>query len=149
MFNELQRQIPEGEPDLKIGPLSLWISGYTYINQTDQGHMAYLKTPTLLDTENIIVFSGMSETPVFCIKDFLENLALMYGAISVEQVVEFASNDSEFSVKLTNNNLGQIKVDITYYAWHQSGSLQFESRIDQSYLPRIISDLKKILAKFD
>jgi hypothetical protein len=146
MFIEIQNRIPESEPDLKIGPLSLWISGYTTVNQKEQGDWAYLQTPTLLNTGNIAIFSYMSDTPIFGFKAFLNGLILMYDTISKSQIVEFASDNSEFHLKLTND-LGQIKIDITYYAWAHNGSLEFEDRIDQSYLPKIIKDLKKILGK--
>jgi hypothetical protein len=144
MFIEIKNRIPEDEPDLKIGPLSLWISGYTTVNQKEQGDWAYLQTPALLNMENIAIFSEGSDTPIFGFKAFLNGLIVMYDTISKNQIVEFASDNSEFHLKLTND-LGQIKIDITYYAWAHKGSLEFEDRIDQSYLPKIIMDLKKIL----
>ncbi len=57
MLHELQNSVSSGEPDLQIGSLFFWISGYTNINQIDQGDMAYLKNPTLLKTKNVIIFS--------------------------------------------------------------------------------------------
>ncbi|MDP9077883.1 MAG: hypothetical protein M3O71_10700 [Bacteroidota bacterium] len=147
MFKKLQNQIPNTEPDLQIGPLSLWVSGYTYINQAGQGDLAYLKTPILLETENVAVFSGMSETPVFCIREVLNGLVTMYETISIKQIVKFESNDSEFSLEL-KNDFGQIKLFIEYNSWVHSGSLEFEDKIDQSYLPKIIRDLEKIIERF-
>ncbi len=147
MFIEIQNRIPESEPDLKIGPLSLWISGYTTVDQKEQGDWTYLQTPTLLNAGNIAIFSGMSDTPLFDLRKFLKDLIGMYEKINIDQTVELASCESEFHLKLTNN-LGQIKIDIKYFSWSQNGSLEFEDRIDQSYLPKIIMDLKKILEKF-
>lgn len=89
----------------------------------------------------------MSDTPLFDLKKFLKDLIGMYEKINIEQTVELASYESEFHLKLINN-LGQIKIDIKYSSWLQNGSLEFEDRIDQSYLPKIIRDLKKILEKF-
>ena len=147
MFDDFRNRIPTDEPDLKIGRLLLWVSGYAYVNQKSQGDFAYLRTPTLLVADNIIVFSELSDTPIFGFKKFLEELLSMYENISVKQIIEFSSDNSEFSLKLTNNDLGQIRSDIRYYSWLHDGSLDFEENIDQSYLPKIINDLKRILAK--
>ena len=147
MFEKLQSRIPPGEPDLKIGRLSLWVPGYTWINQVNQGDYAYLKTPTLLEAENIIFFSAGSETPGFTFKKFLTDITVMYDTISIEQVAELASDESEFSLKLTND-LGQIAIDIEYRGWSLDGRFEFKDKIDQSYLPEIIKDLKLIIAKF-
>ena len=147
MFIEIKNRIPEREPDLKIGPLSLWISGYTTVNQKEKGDWAYLQTPVLLNMESIAIFSEGSDTPIFGFKAFLNGLILMYDTISKNQIVEFASDNSEFHLKLTND-LGQIKIEIIYYSLAHNGSLEFEDRIDQSYLPKIIRDLKTILKKF-
>ncbi|MFI5138484.1 MAG: hypothetical protein ACHQIM_11720 [Sphingobacteriales bacterium] len=147
MFIEIKNRIPENKPELKIGPLSLWIAGYTTVDQKENGDFAYLKTPALLDTESVIIFSNRSDTPLFCFKAFLNDLMVMYDTISKDQTVKFASDGSEFHLRLTNS-LGRIKIDIHYYAWSHNGSLDFEDRIDQSYLPKIILDLKKIISKF-
>jgi hypothetical protein len=146
MFDVFLNQIPKDEPQLKIGPLLLWVSGYAYINQKGQGDFAYMRTPTLLISDNIIVFSEKSDTPIFGFKQLLKDLLTMYENITVKQVVEFASDNSEFSLTLTND-LGQIRIDIKYYSWLHNGTLEFGDNIDQSYLPKIISDLKLILAK--
>jgi len=149
MFSKLQHCIPDREPDLMIGPLLLWVTGYTAINQIGQGDWAYLKTPTLLDTKNVIVFSENSETPVFVFREFLKGVNEMYETISNEQMVELASSDSQFSLKLENNNSGGIAISIEYNSWSsQNGSLELDDVIDQSYLPKIILDLKKIIEKF-
>jgi len=147
MFKNLQNQIPNIEPALQIGPLLLWVSGYTFINQIGQGDLAYLQTPILLDTENMAIFSGMSQTPVFCIRKLLNELVIMYETIGNKQLVKFESGDSEFSLEL-ENNFGQIGLTIKYYSWLHSGSLEFEDEIDQSYLPKIIRDLGKIIERF-
>ena len=145
MFNKLIHQLPEREPDLKIGPFQLWVSGYSY-NQKGQGDFAYLSTPSLLISEDVIVFSAKSDTSVFTFKQFLNDLLDLYTNISITREVEFASDGSEFRVGLTND-LGQISIDIKYYSWSHAGRLEFGERIDQSYLPKIINDLKLILAK--
>jgi hypothetical protein len=72
MFKELTNKIPTSEPDLQIGPLCLWVTGYTDPNQAGQGTLAYLQTPSLLDSENIVVFSNSSQTPLFQIEAFLK-----------------------------------------------------------------------------
>jgi hypothetical protein len=112
-----------------------------------QGDMAYLKTPTLLDMENVIIFSKGSETPLFIFKEFLNGLSTMYETISNAQVVGLPSIDSEFNVTLKNNS-DQIRIVIKYSGWTNDCSFEFEDNIDQSYLPKIILDLKKIIAKF-
>jgi hypothetical protein len=70
MLNEFLKRIPKGEADLKIGPLLLWVSGYNDISQTNPGDLSYVRSPTLLNNENIIVFSEMSDTPIFDLKTF-------------------------------------------------------------------------------
>jgi hypothetical protein len=79
----------------------------------------------------------------------LKDLHTMYDNIKVEQVVELASCDSEFGLKLTSDGLVQIRIDIVYNTWGSNGNLKFEHKIDQSYLPKIIYDLKIILAKYE
>ena len=89
MFDKLLNRIPKAEPDLKVGSLQLWVSGYAYENQIGQGDFAYLRTPALLITDNAIVFSENSDTPVFDFKKFLSDLSTMYENIKIEHVVEF------------------------------------------------------------
>ncbi|MDB5125283.1 MAG: hypothetical protein JWP94_3412 [Mucilaginibacter sp.] len=147
MFDELVNQIPQREPDLKIGPFQLWVSGYTYINQRGQGDFARLATPSLLVTKDIIVFSSKSDTPIFTFRQFLNDLLNLYENIADKAPVEFASDDSEFSLSLVSNDPGQIKMGIKYNSWSRDWCLEFEEIIDQSYLPKIINDIKIILAK--
>jgi hypothetical protein len=147
MFNKIQHQIPNVDPDLKIGSLYLWITGYTADNQIGQGDMAYLKAPTLLDSENMVIFSPISETPLFSIRKLLNDLVNVYNNIEIQQAFEFEPVDSEFSLSL-KNNFGQILLVIRYNSWSHNTNLEFEERIDQSYLPAIIRDLEKILGRF-
>ncbi|MDP9047843.1 MAG: hypothetical protein M3N14_06885, partial [Bacteroidota bacterium] len=143
----LTHQLPQREPDLKIGPFQLWVSGFNDINQKGQGDFAYLSTPSLLVTKDIIVFSANSDTPVFTFKQFLNDLLKLYENIADKHLVEFASDDSEFRLSLTNNESGQIKISINYNSWSDDRCLEFDEIIDQSYLPKIITDLKIILTK--
>ncbi len=59
-------------------PLAMWVFGYTNEQQKEAGDRAYLNTPTLLDTEEIIVFSPGSDTALFNFRKFLNYLLLMY-----------------------------------------------------------------------
>lgn len=148
MFNELLNRIPKDEPDLKIGSLYLWVSGYNDPSQMNQGDLAYLNTPTLLVTEDVMVYSKSSDTPVFDFKKVLKDIEKMYEDIGESNVVEFSSQESKFGLTLTNNDLGHIKVNIIYNDWTDEGRFEFEETIDQSYLPSIISSLKVIIQKF-
>jgi hypothetical protein len=149
MFNELLNRIPKDEPDLKIGSLFLWVSGYNDPNQMNQGDLAYLNTPTLLVAEDTVVFSKTSDTPVFILKEFLKDIVKMYENISVSHVAEFSSHESEFSLRLTSNDLGHIKINVAYNAWTHDGRFEFEETLDQSYLPSIIASLKTVIQKFE
>jgi hypothetical protein len=148
MLNALLSQIPKEEPDLKIGSLGLWVSGYTAENQMEQGDLAYLTTPTLLVTAEVAIFSSKSDTSLFDFRNFLNDIKKMYANISDRHVVEFSSRESEFSLTLTNNDLGHIIIDINYYAWTHDCQLEFEDVIDQTYLPSIIGSLEVILNRF-
>ena len=145
MFNHIESRIPEGDPHLKIGPLQIWVSGYTSDKQEGMGDLSYCRTPTLLTTENVVIFSQSSDTPIFSFRSFLEQLVAMSDHIGVVKVAELVSWDSEFTLTLTSNELGQIEVIILYKAWQNNGNFEIEAKIDQSYLPPLIKGLEQIL----
>lgn len=148
MFDVILSRIPNDEPDLKIGALSIWVIGYTYINQKGQGDNAYLNTPTLLTTEDMVIFSKQSDTAIFNFKRFLKALLFAYENTTVAHVIEFASDNSQFHIKLTSDGFGKIRVNIKYYQWgHHNGSLDFEEHIDQSYLQKMMNEVRAILTK--
>jgi len=148
MFDAILSRIPNDEPDLKIGALSIWVIGYTYINQKGQGDNTYLNTPTLLITEDMVIFSKRSDTAIFNFKRFLKDLLFAYENVAIAHVFEFASDNSQFHIKLTSGGFGQIRVNIKYYQWgHHNGSLDFEETIDQSYLPKMMNEVRSILTK--
>jgi hypothetical protein len=147
MLDRILKQIPKTDPDLVIGSLTIWVTGFTAEHQRGQGDNAYLSTPTLLVTDNIVALSTMSQTAVFDFRQFLKDLSYMYQNTASNQALEFTPADGEFSLKLTSNDLGHIKITHKFSSRVYKGNLEFEEMIDQSYLPKMIGNVRLILDK--
>jgi hypothetical protein len=146
---KLLEQIPKSEPDIKIGSLSLWISETEVIPQDGISDWVVFNTPTLLNTEDIIVFSSGSDTKLFEFRNLLSGFKEILNKVGSEDiVVDVPFEESEFGLKFICNLQGQIKIEILYRAWRNNGHLGFIDIIDQSYLPPIISKLESILKQY-
>ncbi len=143
MIKDISGRIPAGQPDLKIGSLSVWITGLV---DADEKMLPYLSTPTLFDGENVTVISERSVTPLSYIEAFLKGVVGMHERAG--RVAELPGFDSEFGINLTLNDLGHIELTINYYSWAHEGGLEMREMIDQSYLPEIIMSLRKIIDRF-
>ena len=148
-FKELEELIPQTEPDMQIGPVSLWVNEVVVDNETPD--WIVVRTPFLLQGSKVVAFSPNSETKMFEFRNLWRELKNMYEKVGSEEItVDAPFEESEFGLKLTSNLQGQIEMDILYRSWAHAGygRLEFKEKIDQSYLPPIISKLESILQKY-
>ncbi len=145
-FSDIEDEIPEGNPSIQIGPLSIWISGFTV---NDQAYAySVLNAPFLLKIRQVVVFSPESEIFAYELKNLKEGFVDMHKNAGTGRSFEVTFMASEFDIKFTSNQLGHIKTEIKYSS-RDEGYLRSEYNMDQSYLPEIIKAVNSVQHKYE
>lgn len=140
-FTDIENFIPEAEPSIQIGPISIWIKGVDV--PSDNLDQVVLSSPFLYKTAKVRIYSAGSQIMGFELTKIAKNLAELYDSTG-DKVTEINFDQAEFRIKLTKNIAGNIEMETTYWAWGNAGSgnLIFNDKIDQTYLPNIIKQVK-------
>ena len=133
-------------PDIKIAELEIWIHGYQFPDSNDFWDGNQLNaTATCASKGASVRVSGS-----FIHLSEIEHLETSAETLhrTLDGKAELSCMEPELHVELEVNKLGQIEVvvNITPDYMNQDHSFTFE--IDQSYLPELISECKRILQKY-
>ena len=147
-FKDLELEIPQTNPRIQIGPLSIWIFGFTIFDHA-YGYST-LGGSCLLKTDRIMVFSPSCDVLAYELKKLKEGLVSMYEKAGTPQSFESDFLESEFGIKFASDQLGHIEIIINYHSWAEGteGKLEVTDIIDQSYLPEIIKAINSIQLEF-
>ena len=136
-FTDIENFIPQEEPAIQIGPISIWIKGISI--KSDNPDQIVLGAPFLYKTAKVRIYSAGSNIMGFELIRITKDLSDLYEDTRA-RVTEINFDNAEFMIKLSKDAAGRIEVKTTYWAWGNegSGNLVFKDRIDQTYLPNII-----------
>jgi hypothetical protein len=135
-----------GEPSIEIVGLQIWIHGKQFADSEDYWDGNWLNVTAHCGAENAEVWVSGSILHLSELKSWLEDLESVNANLSGEASLDCM--EPELNVEMKIQPLGHIlmKVEITPDNLTQFHSFEFET--DQSYLPVLIKNLKKVLEKY-
>ena len=135
-----------GKPELKLAGFQLWVHNRQFPEHEDYWDGNWLNVTAYCGAQ------GASVTVTGPIVHLSEIMSLLKGAerLSGEPKGEAAlpCMEPELRVVLTAAERGRIHVEVSITPDNQTQSHHFRFEADQSYLPGLITDCQKILAKF-
>ncbi|HET6284267.1 MAG TPA: hypothetical protein VFH73_25145 [Polyangia bacterium] len=135
-----------GDPDLRVGGLSLWIHGRAYEDSTDYWDGNWLRVTALCR------YPGAWTSTEGTILHLREVTNLLAGCEKVfETLAGNAALDClepNLKVEINSTGSGHLAVRISITPDQLTQSHSYTDELDQTYLPAVISGCRSILAKY-
>jgi len=135
-----------GESDMKIAGLAICIHGRQFPDSKDYWDANWL---------NVTVHCGAQGSSVKASGNIVHLSEIVEFLSSVERVYNGSNDKARLSciepnlrINLEKENLGHLRMSIDITPDHLSQKHNFLFEIDQSYMPRLISECKTILKKY-
>jgi hypothetical protein len=135
-----------GKPDVKVAGLCIWIHGRQFQEAQDYWDGNWLNMTAHCAARGADVGCGGSTIHLSEISSFLSELEKLYQTL--EGKAQLPCLEPELSVELTAESLGGIEMVVHITPDHLSQQHTFTFPIDQSYLPGLISDCKRVLDQY-
>jgi hypothetical protein len=136
-----------GTPDIKIAGLQIWIHGYQYAEADNEYDANWLRVSAHCGASGASVWVSGSILSTYDIKELASETEKMYQNQIKEIEVDPMEPGLRLAMKATDScGHLELTVEITPDHLFQQHSFQFE--IDQSYLPPIEAQCRKILDRF-
>jgi hypothetical protein len=137
-----------GPPNIKIAGLAIWIHGREFPNSEDYWDGNWLNGIIHCGAEGATVRVTGSIIHLSDIARLLSETEKLQKTLTENIEIEIECIEPNLLIKFETEKLGRVKmsVDITPNHLHQKHNFVFE--IDQSYLPKLISDCQATLKKY-
>ena len=134
------------EPDVALGPLALWIHGRESPERSDYWDGNWLRATARCATHGTSVVIDGTFVHAGQLQSWLAELERVHH--SLEGTAELAPIEPELRVTLTSGAAGRMEavVEITPDHLNQEHTFRFE--LDQSYLPGLMSSLRRLLRQY-
>jgi hypothetical protein len=135
-----------GEPDVQLKGLQIWIHGRQYPNEQDYWDGNWLNVTAHCGSHGANVWTS---GPILHVPDLVRWLvALEEMKQSMSGGANLVSMEPELSVELKMKQLGQVGMRVEITPDHMSEEHSFEFELDQTYLPNLIDEVRKVTAQF-
>lgn len=135
-----------GRPDICIAGLCVWIHCRQFPDSKDYWDVNWLNVSVRCGASGSSVIVNGSIIHLSEISFLLSGLEQLYKNLSGKANLECM--EPELSIELEAENGGHIKMTVDITPDHTKQQHRYEFEIDQSYLPKIISECKAALEKF-
>lgn len=136
----------DGEPDLRIEGLSLWIHGRQFPDAEEYWDGDWLNVTARYERGQSSVGAGGSILRVSEIVQFRKECEGLYE--SLEGKAKLDCLEPNLTIELSARIGGHVSTLCRITPEHLSEQHQFSGCIDQSYLPGVISQCKRIEASY-
>jgi hypothetical protein len=135
-----------GSPDLKLAGFQVWVHGYEFPDAEDAWDGNWLRATAHCGASGASVEVRGAFLDTVAVARFRAGMAAMYGTL--DGAAALGTDEPTLDVRLTATVHGHIHmhVEITPDHLHQAHSFDFE--IDQSYLPRAITQCDALLQRY-
>jgi hypothetical protein len=133
-------------PDIRFLGFDLWIDGWQFPDSADYWDSNWLLAHAAVEVDGASVRCAGAFLTTIDIARFRAELATMIFALKGEAVL--ASHEPYLQVQLKMTTLGHVDVSVEITPDHLWQKHHFLMAADQSYLPRLVSSLDTILARF-
>lgn len=133
-----------GKPSIKVAGLQIWIHGREFPNADDFRDGNWLRATVHCGADGAAVWVSGSILHLSEVESWLQDLEKMNSSLTGKANLECM--EPGLNIEMEIEPLGQIlaKVEITPDNLKQYHTFEFE--IDQSYLPKLIQNLKDVLS---
>jgi hypothetical protein len=133
-------------PDIEVGGLKIWVHGRQYPEAFDYNDGNWLSITALCISKGAQVWTSGHIINLPELENWLIDLERINKEFTGEANLQ--CTESELRVKLSINKLGQIKMIVNITPDILIQMHQFEINLDQSYLPALINNLRKVLCSY-
>ncbi len=135
-----------GKPDIKIAGLEIWIHGNQFPDAGDYWDGNWMAITAKCASRNSCVWVSGNILHLPDLKHLMVTSEKLYENLKGEAVLPCI--EPELSMKLEASSLGQINMTVDITPDHLNQEHKFVFEIDQSYLPGLISNCKKVLDRY-
>lgn len=135
-----------GQPSIEIAGLRIWIHGRQFPDANDYWDANWLNVTVQCGAHGSSVLVNGNIIHLSEISHFLSGVEILYKNLKGQAKMDCM--EPELNVELEAENLGHIKLTVNITPDHLYQQHTFVFEIDQSYLPKLISDSKGILEKY-
>ena len=136
-----------GAPDIKIGGLQIWVHGYQYAEADDDWDANWLRVSVHCGASGASVWVSGSFMTVSDILSLASDAEKLYEGDIKELEIDPVEPELRIAMKSTDSR-GHIELTIEITPDHLSQEHSFLFEIDQSYLPPLVGQCKKVLQRF-
>lgn len=135
-----------GQPAINIAGLDIWIHGRQFPDEKDYWDANWLNVTVRCGAKgsSVLVNGNIIHLPE--ISYFLSDVEKLYKKLKGQAKLECI--EPELSIELEAENRGHIKMSVNITPDHMYQKHNFVFEIDQSFLPKLITDCKATLEKY-
>ena len=135
-----------GEPDIKIGGLNIWVHGRQFPDsQTYWDSNVLNVTAEYIGRDSRVLAHG-SFIHLGYLAGFLAALKAVHSELKGEALLDCV--EPNLRVVIAAKSLGHLEVKTTITADQMTESHVYKEQMDQTFLPPILEDLRKVLALY-
>lgn len=134
-----------GKPDLRLGPLQIWVHGRAREDSRDYWDGNWLRVTVYCSTGFARVMANGSILHLSELSSWRDQLAALHEAMRGTANLETMEEHLAASIDLKDGK-GSLRVALT--GDHLSERHEFIAEIDQSYLPALLSDLHRLFDEY-
>ncbi len=131
-----------GSPDVRLGPLKIWVHGFEYADNFDAFDGDWLRASVHCGGKGAQVFVTGSILRLSELLEWLKQLEAMNSNLS--GCANLDCIEPELKVEMQSESLGHISTKVMITPDHLTQFHSFEFDLDQSYLSPLIAEIKKI-----
>ena len=135
-----------GEPDLKLAGFQLWIHGRQFPHSEDYWDSNWLNITAHCEDKGASVWVRGPIIHLPEVAHLLRGAEQIYTTLIGE--AELPCMEPELELKLTAAGLGHIKMEVDITPDNLTQQHHFIFDVDQSYLPALLTDCRRILTSY-
>ncbi len=134
-----------GKPSIRVGHLQIWIHGKEYASSTVYHDRDWLRVTAHCGGRGSEVVVSGSILRLSEIAAWLEGLEKLNSTLSGKANLDCL--EPALKVEMVAESLGHVSTRVEITPDHLNQFHSFEFEIDQSYIPDLIGELKKVMAR--
>jgi hypothetical protein len=141
---DLRKQL--GDPDINLAGLSIWVHNRQFPEAEDYWDGNWLVISACCAASGATVWADGPIIHLSKIERLMTGCERMSESLSGEALLDCMEQELDLTLTMLENS--QIKMEVEITPDHLTQTHWFRCDIDQSYLPKLIRDCRKVLDKY-